>query len=53
MLRLRTGQVYVPGNDTLRLNADVQSPGIANISATIFQLLGYDRPEGYEPSILQ
>jgi 2,3-bisphosphoglycerate-independent phosphoglycerate mutase len=45
--------VYVPGNDTLRLDDSVQNPGIANISATTFQLLGYDRPEGYEPSILQ
>jgi 2,3-bisphosphoglycerate-independent phosphoglycerate mutase len=44
--------VYVPGNDTLRLDDSVQNPGIANISATTFQLLGYDRPEGYEPSLL-
>jgi hypothetical protein len=43
----------VPGNDTLRLNDDLQNPGVANISATAFQLLGYDRPEGYEPSILR
>jgi len=45
--------VYVPGNDTLRLNDDVRNPGLANIAATTFQLLGYDRPEGYEPSILR
>ena len=44
--------VYVPGNDTLRLDDGIQNPGIANISATTFQLLGYERPEGYEPSIL-
>jgi len=45
--------VYVPGNDTLCIDDGVQNPGIANISATTFQLLGYDRPEGYEPSILR
>jgi hypothetical protein len=45
--------VYVPGNDTLRLDESLENPGIANISATTFQLLGYDRPEGYLPSILQ
>jgi len=45
--------VYVPGNDTLRLDESVQDPGIANISATTLQLLGYERPEGYEPSILR
>jgi 2,3-bisphosphoglycerate-independent phosphoglycerate mutase len=45
--------VYVPGNETLRLDDGLQNPGIANISATTFQLLGYERPEGYEPSILR
>ena len=45
--------VYVPGNDTLRLDETVQNPGIANIAATTFQLLGYKRPEGYEPSIIR
>jgi 2,3-bisphosphoglycerate-independent phosphoglycerate mutase len=45
--------VYAPGNDSLRLNDQVESPGIANISATTFELLGYERPEGYEPSILR
>jgi 2,3-bisphosphoglycerate-independent phosphoglycerate mutase len=45
--------VYVPGNDSLRLNDQIERPGIANISATTFQLLGYERPEGYEPSILR
>jgi 2,3-bisphosphoglycerate-independent phosphoglycerate mutase len=44
--------VYVPGNDALRLDDAVRRPGLANISATALQLLGYERPEGYEPSIL-
>jgi 2,3-bisphosphoglycerate-independent phosphoglycerate mutase len=45
--------VYVPGNDSLSLNDDVQAPGLANIAGTTLQLLGYDRPDGYEPSILR
>ena len=45
--------VYVPGNTTLRLDEGLREPGIANIAATAFQLLGYERPEGYEPSILR
>jgi 2,3-bisphosphoglycerate-independent phosphoglycerate mutase len=45
--------VYVPGDDTLRLDDGVQNPGLANIAATTLQFLGYERPEGYEPSIIQ
>ncbi len=45
--------VYVPGNTTLALNEDLAQPGIANVAATALQLLGFDRPEGYEPSILR
>lgn len=45
--------VYVPGNDSLRLNDQIAHPGIANVAATAFELMGYERPEGYEPSILR
>jgi 2,3-bisphosphoglycerate-independent phosphoglycerate mutase len=45
--------VYVPGDDALRLDDSIQNPGIANVAATTLQLLGFDRPEGYEPSILK
>ena len=45
--------VYVPGNTTLRLDDGLREPGIANVAATALQLLGYERPEGYEPSILR
>ena len=45
--------IYAPGSDSLRLNDQIEHPGIANISATTFELLGYERPEGYEPSILR
>jgi 2,3-bisphosphoglycerate-independent phosphoglycerate mutase len=45
--------VYVPGNTTLRLDEGLREPGIANVAGTAFQLLGYEHPEGYEPSILR
>ena len=45
--------VYTPGLDRLVLDETVESPGIANVAATTLQLLGFDRPEGYEPSILR
>jgi 2,3-bisphosphoglycerate-independent phosphoglycerate mutase len=45
--------VYVPGNTALRLDDGMHEPGIANVAATALQLLGYDRPDGYEPSLLR
>lgn len=36
----------------LRLDESIENPGIANVAATTLQLLGFDRPEGYEPSLL-
>jgi len=45
--------IYVPGNRTLQLDPSVANPGLANISATTLELLGFERPEGYEPSLLQ
>jgi 2,3-bisphosphoglycerate-independent phosphoglycerate mutase len=44
--------IYTPGNDSFALDPGLKKPGIANIAATTLQLLGYERPEGYEPSIL-
>ena len=45
--------VYVPGDDTLRLDDDLENPSITSIAATTLQLLGYDRPEGYDRSLLR
>ncbi|MCB9610942.1 MAG: 2,3-bisphosphoglycerate-independent phosphoglycerate mutase [Sandaracinus sp.] len=42
--------VWAPGR-SLSL-AKVAQPGLANVAATVLQLLGYERPEGYEPSLL-
>ena len=45
--------IYVPGHDALRLDKNIERPAITNIAATTFQLLGYERPEGYDPSLLE
>ena len=45
--------LYVPGHETLRLDESIAHPAITNISATTFQLLGYERPEGYDSSLLE
>ncbi len=43
--------VYAPDAD-LAL-ADVAEPGLANLAATVLELLGYAAPEGYAPSLLR
>ena len=30
----------------------VQAPGLSNVAASICNLLGYEAPEGYDPSLL-
>ncbi|MBX3251025.1 MAG: 2,3-bisphosphoglycerate-independent phosphoglycerate mutase [Myxococcales bacterium] len=32
--------------------ADVKAPGLANVAATVLHLLGFEAPEGFEPSLL-
>jgi 2,3-bisphosphoglycerate-independent phosphoglycerate mutase len=39
------------GHDRFTL-AQVDKPGLANVAATICRLLGYEPPEGYEPSLI-
>jgi len=33
--------------------ADIEKPGLANVAATVLNLLGYEKPEDYEPSLIQ
>jgi 2,3-bisphosphoglycerate-independent phosphoglycerate mutase len=40
----------VPG---LRIDPSVARPTLANVAATVLQLMGYERPEGYAPGLLQ
>jgi 2,3-bisphosphoglycerate-independent phosphoglycerate mutase len=35
-----------------RLNPAIAKPGLANVAATSLFLMGYEPPEGYEPSLL-
>lgn len=43
--------VYAPGY-ALRLNEQVQGPGLANVAATALQLMGFKAPADYAPSVL-
>lgn len=46
--------LYAPSLvDRLDLREDLDRPGLANVAATVFQLLGFQAPEGYEPSLLR
>ena len=33
--------------------AGVDKPGLANVAATVCNLLGYEAPEDYEPSLVE
>jgi len=35
------------------LRTDIAKPGLANIAATALDLMGYQAPEGYEPSLIE
>lgn len=35
------------------LRTDIEQPGLANVTATYLELLGFTAPEGYEPSLLK
>ncbi len=44
--------VYAPGLE-LRLRADLERPGLANLAATVLQLMGYRAPDDYARSLLE
>jgi 2,3-bisphosphoglycerate-independent phosphoglycerate mutase len=44
--------VYAPGAPQLRLDPHVKRPGLANLAATVLQLLGLRAPADYGPSLL-
>jgi 2,3-bisphosphoglycerate-independent phosphoglycerate mutase len=44
--------VYAPSLPELRIDGAVKRPRLANVAATVLQLLGYRAPEGYEPGLL-
>ena len=43
--------VYAPGYPAL-IDTSVARPTLANVAATTLQLLGYERPQGFEPGLL-
>ncbi|MHC4861036.1 MAG: 2,3-bisphosphoglycerate-independent phosphoglycerate mutase [Planctomycetota bacterium] len=44
--------LFAPGLSGASLDAGAESPGLANVAATVLGLLGYRPPEGYHPSLL-
>lgn len=36
-----------------RINPDIDGPGLVNVAATVFNLLGYEAPEDYEASLIR
>jgi 2,3-bisphosphoglycerate-independent phosphoglycerate mutase len=44
--------VFAPSH-ALRLRRDLRRPGLANVAATLLQLLGFEAPEDYYPSLLE
>ncbi len=46
--------IYDPAHaGTYALRTDLAKPGLANIAATALDLMGYQAPVGYEPSLIQ
>jgi 2,3-bisphosphoglycerate-independent phosphoglycerate mutase len=46
--------VYDPGYaGEYRLRTDLEHAGLSNIAATVFRLLGFEPPEGYDPSLIE
>jgi 2,3-bisphosphoglycerate-independent phosphoglycerate mutase len=40
------------GANTIRLRDDIELPGLSNVAATLTNLLGYEKPEGYDESLI-
>jgi 2,3-bisphosphoglycerate-independent phosphoglycerate mutase len=45
--------VYAPSVPQLRIDPAVERPRLANVAATVLQLLGYAAPGDYEPALLK
>ncbi len=44
--------IYAPGLDGLKLNTSIEKPGLGNVAATNFNLLGFKAPDDYLPSLV-
>ena len=49
---VRVGEVTIGGGAPVVVQS-MTNTDTANVAATTLQLLGFERPEGYEPSILR
>ena len=45
--------VYRPGGPKMRLREDLAEAGLGNVASTVLELLGFEPPEGYLPSLLE
>jgi len=36
-----------------KLRGDLEKPGLANVAATVANLLGFEAPDDYEPSLIE
>lgn len=45
--------VYAPSVPNLQLNPDIEKPGLGNLAATHMNLLGFEAPPDYMPSLLK
>jgi 2,3-bisphosphoglycerate-independent phosphoglycerate mutase len=45
--------IYAPGMEGLKLNSGIEKPGLGNVAATNFNLLGFEAPSDYMPSLLK
>ena len=36
-----------------QLRRDLEAPGLSNIAATVLNLLGFEAPEDYDPSLIE
>ncbi len=44
--------IYAPGLEGLKLNTSIEKPGLGNVAATNFNLLGFEAPDDYMPSLV-
>jgi 2,3-bisphosphoglycerate-independent phosphoglycerate mutase len=44
--------IHRPGDPGLVLREDLPQAGLSNVAATVLELLGFEAPEGYDPSLL-
>lgn len=44
--------IYAPDNPSLSINPAIKEPGLGHLAATTVELLGFEKPDAFEPSLL-